>query len=59
MNEENTDFYKIYLRDTILLMYNLLSRRESVSRYMTKEQDELDQKYLKESGKDELPIERI
>ena len=26
---------------------------------MAKEQDELDQKYLKESGKKELPIERI
>lgn len=59
MHKENTDFYRIYLRDTVLLVYNLLSRRESVERYMAKEQDQLDRKYLQESGKEELPAERV
>lgn len=59
MHKENTDFYRIYLRDATLLVYNLIARRESVERYMAKEQDQLDKKYLQESGKEELPVERI
>lgn len=33
---DDTDFYRIYLRDTNLLIFNLISRRESVDRYMIK-----------------------
>ena len=33
---EDIDFYRIFLRDTNLLIFNLISRRESVDRYMIK-----------------------
>lgn len=36
MYKDNTDFYRIYLRDANLLIYNLVSRRESVDRFMLK-----------------------
>lgn len=42
-----------------MLVYNLLARRESVERFMSKEQDDLDKKYLQETGKEELPAERL
>lgn len=51
--------YRIYLRDLNLLIYNLISRRESVQRFMLREKEETDKKFLAESGMLELPPERI
>lgn len=54
-----SNFYRVYIKDTNLLVYNLLARRKSVLKYMHKERLKLDEKYYDESGLKDLPAERL
>ena len=48
--KEGSGFYKIYLKDLVLLIYNLISRRESVHKFMEKQKNQADAKFLSETG---------
>jgi hypothetical protein len=50
--------HRLFLRDALLLLYNLLERRRGVAKINRKEQELLTQKYLVENGTEELPPER-
>ena len=58
-HSKTKDFYNIFLKDASLLICNLLSRRESVERFMKKEKKALDKQYMEETGAQSLPAERI
>ena len=50
--------HRFFLRDTVLLAYNLLERRRGVLKINRKEQEATNRKYLIESGQEALPPER-
>ena len=57
--KENKKLYKIYLKDAVLLVFNLIERRKSVKKINRKEQDNINIKYFEETGDTRLPPERI
>lgn len=58
-DKENKKIYRIYLKDSILLIYNLIDRRRSVTKINKREQDNINIKYFEETGEIKLPPERI
>jgi len=50
LQKEASNFYKIYLKDLVLLIFNLISRRESVQKFMEKQKNQADAKFLSETG---------
>jgi hypothetical protein len=44
--KENKKLYKLYLKDSILLIYNLIDRRRSVKKINQREQEAINMKYF-------------
>ena len=59
VKEPKQQLYRFFLRDAVLLMYNLLERRRGVLKMIRKEEDSTNNKYLADSGHDVLSPERI
>jgi hypothetical protein len=42
--------YTLFLKESVLLIYNLISRRESVQKYSLKQFEKINTKYFEETG---------
>ena len=57
-NKQTKSFYRTFLKDAILLIFNLLARKESVSRRVERDREKTDRKFYQEIGvHDHSPVE--